>query len=112
MKKWLHVAQTVLPFIAVFYPAAAPFVPFINAGVAEAAEFVREDGETDEQYDARRRQHVHGVVNVGVGALNASGKVKIDPAVAQSTTSAVFQTIDAVHATIKANQPPAAPASK
>lgn len=98
MNKWLELVRTLAPVILAVVPKGdkiAPLVPVILHGIAEA-EAIK--GATGEQ----KKAHVLELVQTGVTAANATGKVHLDPAELGAATSkgidAVVQGVNAVHA--------------
>jgi hypothetical protein len=93
--KWLDLAKLLLPIVGGLVPGAAPLVPTILIGITDA-EHLGEDG-------AAKKAHVLQLVADGAATANATGKVTIDPTQAVFAAESVFNVVDSVRSTLKAN---------
>ena len=92
--KWLNIVKLIAPVVLANVKGGdkiAVLVPTITDAISEAEQIKGASG-------AEKKAHVLNVVQAGVVAANASGKVHLDPAEVQATAShGIDAVVDAIH---------------
>jgi hypothetical protein len=97
-KKFLRIVEAFAPVVLSNVPKGekiAPLIPVIIHGIQEAEQIPGASG-------AEKKAHVLEVVSAGVTAVNATGKVKLDPVevadIASKGVDLTVQIVNDVHA--------------